>query len=68
MSDQCSCDNNNVILGIVVANIVLSLFKPFLYKAFHNKLFNNLIKSLESNVNNDNMLSDLNQIKIEEKK
>ena len=65
MSDQCVCDNN-VILAVVVVNIALSLFKPFLYKAFHNKLFNNLIKSIESNDNN--VLSDLNQIKIEEKK
>ena len=65
MSDQCVCDNN-VILAVVVVNIALSLFKPFLYKAFHTKLFNNLIKSIESNDNN--VLSDLNQIKIEEKK
>ena len=67
MSDQCVCDNN-VILAVVVVNIALSLFKPFLYKAFHNKLFNNLIKSIESNINNENVLSDINQIKIEEKK
>ena len=49
MSDQCICPDipNITILGVIIANIIISLGKPIIYKIMHTKLLNNLIKHVD---------------------
>ena len=53
MSDECNCPtdiSNNTILGVLIANVILSLSKPLIYKLMHNKLIGNLIKYVDKQI------------------
>ena len=52
MSDQCICPDipNTTILGVIIANIIISLGKPIIYKIMHTKLISNLIQHVDKQI------------------
>ena len=53
MSDECNCPtdiSNSTILGVLLANVILSLSKPLIYKLMHNKLISNLVQYVDKQI------------------
>lgn len=46
MTDTTSDISNTTILGVLFANVAISLLKPIIYRILHNKAIDRIIKTL----------------------